>query len=349
MEVDYLIIGQGLAGSLLAWELCQRNKKVLVVDNGKENASQVAAGLINPVTGMRFVKSTDVDTLLPTANHYYQQLSQYFQQAFYIEKPMLRLLRNSKELTTCQKRLCQSEYQNYLGGINHSDSNLKSEYGLLKQKQTGYLLTQPLLATLRKYFISKNAYLKAELNYKEITLPPLKWREIKAKKIIFCEGHLASKNPWFSWLPFQLVKGEIVTASSIHQISQNILNYGQWFIPLDSHTFKTGATFDRDNLNTSITQNAQSFLIQSLQQAYPRLTIDHIIEQQAGIRPTTLDKQPFIGQHPKHPELIIFNGFGAKGSLQIPWYSQCLADNLLNNQPISATSHILRYNSRIAV
>ena len=65
MIIDYLIIGQGLAGSLLAWELIQRDCKVVIIDNGKENASQVAAGLINPITGMRFVKSTDVDTLLP--------------------------------------------------------------------------------------------------------------------------------------------------------------------------------------------------------------------------------------------------------------------------------------------
>ena len=67
MITDYLIIGQGLAGSLLAWELIQRDCKVVIIDNGKENASQVAAGLINPITGMRFVKSADVDTLLPAA------------------------------------------------------------------------------------------------------------------------------------------------------------------------------------------------------------------------------------------------------------------------------------------
>ncbi len=54
---DFLIVGQGLAGSLLAWELMQRGAKVLIVDNGMPNASQVAAGLINPITGMRFAKT----------------------------------------------------------------------------------------------------------------------------------------------------------------------------------------------------------------------------------------------------------------------------------------------------
>ena len=110
MDIDYLIIGQGLAGSLLAWELIQRQKKVIIVDNNKENASLVAAGLINPVTGMRFVKSTNVDRLLPTTIDFYKQLSCHFQQTFYIEKPMLRILRNNKELAACQKRLQDLDY-----------------------------------------------------------------------------------------------------------------------------------------------------------------------------------------------------------------------------------------------
>ncbi|MEY3190936.1 MAG: hypothetical protein RIS10_1053, partial [Pseudomonadota bacterium] len=78
MTIDFLIIGQGLAGSLLAWELINRGCNVIIVDNGKENASQIAAGLINPVTGMRFVKSTNVDDLLPTAKQCYAQLDTIF-------------------------------------------------------------------------------------------------------------------------------------------------------------------------------------------------------------------------------------------------------------------------------
>lgn len=81
------------------------------------------------------------------------------------------------------------------------------------------------------------------------------------------------------------------------------------------------------------------------QKVMPTLSINPEIRQEAGIRPTTLDKQPFIGHHPKHPELIIFNGFGAKGSLQIPWYCQCLANNLMYNQAIPENSHIMRYAS----
>ena len=89
--------------------------------------------------------------------------------------------------------------------------------------------------------------------------------------------------------------------------------------------------------------SAKESLLKSLNQAYPDLKSEKIIRQQAGIRPTTLDKQPFIGSHPQYPELVFFNGFGAKGSLQIPWYCQCLADHLLFRKPVSLGSNILRY------
>lgn len=343
---DFLIIGQGLAGSLLAWELMQRQKQVLVIDNGQESASLVAAGLINPVTGMRFVKSFDVDRLLPTAKSCYQQLSEHFQQPFYIEKPMLRLLRNEKELLTCQKRLQQAEYNKYLEDIIPSSRSINAPQGVLKQSQTGYLLTQALLKHLKNYFIQKNAYINTQISYNEIILSPtLSWKTLQPKHIIFCEGYMATDNPWFSYLPFQPVKGEIITATSIQTIQQNILNYGHWFIPLDNHQFRTGATFDRDDLSPKTSIAAKETLLSSLKQVYAGLNVDKIISHRAGVRPTTLDKQPFIGQHPKYPSLSIFNGFGAKGSLQIPFYCQRFADTLIDQQPISPASNILRYNS----
>ncbi len=346
MEIDYLIIGQGLAGSLLAWELIQRQKKIIIVDNAKENASLMAAGLINPVTGMRWVKSENVDLLLPVALAYYQKLARHFQQQFYVEKTLRRVISTEKDLAAAKKRQQQIAYQPYLSQNIGVDSTLYAPWGLINQKQTGYLLCKPLLTALKNYFIAHQAYIKAEINYQDIHLSQqLHWKKWRPKHIIFCEGHHATHNPWFSWLPFQPVKGEIITATATQAIPQTILNYGHWFIPLSTYQFRTGATFDRIQLDTQISTTAKETLLTSLKKVMPTLSINPEIRQEAGIRPTTLDKQPFIGHHPKHPELIIFNGFGAKGSLQIPWYCQCLANNLMYNQAIPENSHIMRYAS----
>ena len=333
MTIDYLIIGQGLAGSLLAWELMQRGCNVVIVDNGLESASQVAAGLINPVTGMRLVKSTDVDRLLPAAKQYYAQLAEVFQQDFYIEKPMLRLLRSEKELTHCVKRLADPDYSDYLGAITPPESSA-SPYGVLQQKQTGYLLTRPLLSCLKDFFIESGCYRSAVVDYQDIQLQPsLRWQDIIFKQIIFCEGHQATKNPWFSWLPFQPVKGEILTLQHQSSLPDNIMNFGDWLIPLDSRHIRVGATFDRENLDTKPTEFGKNALLNALKTIPVDLTQAILINHQAQIRPCTLDKQPFLGHHPHHPQLAIFNGFGAKGSLQIPWFCRQFADALLTNTP----------------
>lgn len=345
MIVDFLIIGQGLAGSLLAWELIQRNCRVIIVDNGNESASQVAAGLINPVTGMRLVKSTDVDTLLPVAKHYYARLADVFQQDFYLEKPMLRLLRGDSEFKHAQKRLNDPAYQPYLGRLHPPETklnNVASPHGFIEQKQTGYLLTRPLLNCLKAFFIAKQCYSAADFNAEDIQLKPeLRWRDITPKQIIFCEGHLAAQNPWFSWLPFQPAKGEILTLEHAIELPDNIVNYGNWLIPLNNRTIRIGATFDPENLDTLPTEQGKAALLTALKTVSTPLMSATITSHQANIRPCTLDKQPFIGAHPKHPQLAIFNGFGAKGSLQIPWHVRHFANSLIGHAlpPASIQRH----------
>lgn len=347
IHLDFLIIGQGLAGSLLAWELIQRDCKVVIVDNGQENASQVAAGLINPITGMRFVKSTDVDSLLPAAKRCYSQLSGFFQQEFYCEKPMLRLFRSDQEVTNCVKRLNSPDYQAYLGEITSPDypiNNLTTPFGFLEQKQTGYLLTRPLLNCLKEFFIARDCYRLADFDYRDIQLQPfLRWQDISPKQIVFCEGYEATQNPWFSWLPFQPAKGEILTLERQTGLPDKILNYGNWLIPLNSHQIRIGATFDRENLNAQATEKGRDELLKALSQVSPSLTQTTLINHQANVRPCTLDKQPFIGNHPQHQQLAIFNGFGAKGSLQIPLHSQHFADFLLNSTPLSPSCNAQRH------
>ena len=209
--------------------------------------------------------------------------------------------------------------------------------GFLEQKQTGYLLTRLLLTSLKEFFIARECYRQANVDYQDIQLQPsLRWQDISANQIIFCEGHHATNNPWFSWLPFQLVKGEILTLKHQSQLPDKILNFGDWVIPLNFHDIRIGATFDRENLDTLPTERGKNELMNALKVISADLAQAILLDHQANIRPCTLDKQPFIGHHPHHPQFAIFNGFGAKGSLQIPWFFRQFADALVNNKHLPA-------------
>ena len=53
-----MICGQGLAGTLLAWELVRLGSRVVVVDPGETvTSSKVAAGIVTPITGKRVALS----------------------------------------------------------------------------------------------------------------------------------------------------------------------------------------------------------------------------------------------------------------------------------------------------
>ena len=74
MEVDILIVGQGVCGTFLSRELDQAGLSYLVMDDPRPfTASRIAAGIINPITGKRLVKTWIIDDLLPFALRAYQE------------------------------------------------------------------------------------------------------------------------------------------------------------------------------------------------------------------------------------------------------------------------------------
>ncbi len=344
-KVDFIIVGQGLAGSLLAWRLHRAGQRIILLDNHQENASQIAAGLINPITGMRMVLQQDIGTLFNQAMHCYQDLALFFNQPLFHSKPMLRSIRSKQEQQLCQQKFNDPNYRPYLNGFINKDQHIfKNSFGYLQQLKTGYLDTKRLLNCLSQYFREQQILLKTEFNYNDLQLQPiLRWHEIEARQLIFCEGHRASKNPWFSWLPFQLVKGEIIDLMMPKKLPNAILNYGHWLLPVTDSHFRTGATFDRHDFTPTISLKAKKQLIDSLQRQVHNSNGNQIIQQASGIRPATLDKLPFLGTHPKHKKIHIFNGFGAKGSLQIPWYSQLLQNYLLNKRVLPSQINISRH------
>jgi glycine/D-amino acid oxidase-like deaminating enzyme len=349
MQVDFLIIGQGLAGSLLAWTLIQRGCRVVVVDNNFINASQVAAGIVNPISGKRLVKTADIEILLPSAINCYDQLSAFFKNPFYIRKTMFRLFRNDSERMQALKRLYSHNYDAYLSGIpaqSQLPSGFVAPYGYIEQKQCGHLLIVSLLSSLNSYFIAKDSYRQSVVDYQylDFTSKP-RWHDISANQVIFCEGHQVIYNPWFNGLPFQSVKGEVLTLNQSNSLPDAIMNYGNWLLPSASGSFRIGATFDRLKVDNQITEQGKDALLNALKTFHPALAEASIVKHEAGIRPCSSDRYPIIGRHPHNRQLAIFNGFGAKGSLQIPWYSERFVDYLLLNVPLPSSCDIRRFES----
>jgi len=79
MTVDYVVVGQGICGTFLSYNLLQQGKTVLVIDQSDSfSATKVASGVINPVTGRRIVRTWMIEEVLPFAEAAYRQLENEF-------------------------------------------------------------------------------------------------------------------------------------------------------------------------------------------------------------------------------------------------------------------------------
>lgn len=348
--LDYLIVGQGLAGSLLAWELMERGKKrVLVVDNEDPHAaSRVAAGLINPVTGQRLVKTQSVDIFLPVAVSYYEQLEAAFNCRFYHSKPLLRLFRTDSELERYKERRRDPEYSSYLGEMfmpGMADEPVNDENGGFVQLQTGYVDVSLLLEKIGLYLVENDAYLSSGFDTRTVSWSEsaLSWNQYNARHLIFCDGASAVVNPVFAWLPFQPAKGDVLTLKSSEYVPNNIISDGHWVLPVEKPHCKVGATFHWQWQSLQPQENDR----QELLDAYRRITNDeaaNVADHATGIRSTTKDKYAFLGRHPDNPNISIFNGFGSKGGLTLPFYVQHYTKHLLEDAMLLDNVNINRFD-----
>ncbi len=346
-----LIVGMGLAGSLLALELMDREQAVIIIDASESvTASRMATGIINPVTGLRLTKTAGVDQLLPVALMKYRALSHRYGMVFYHPETLVRLFQSSEEAMRWQSRAKDSAYAQYLE-VNEQSSlkdiffnSLDLRYGYGLHKHSGYLETAKLLDSVKAELVDRNVLQIQKFNPASIRFEkdnPF-WQGQLIKKIVFCEGFQAQQNPWFSWLPFQPVKGEVVTLEVRDKTPSYILNKKISVIPKSSGSMKVGSTYEWSN-NTKPSDKAKKQLLQQFDQLFLQPQAYLVNDHQAGIRPATRDKQPFLGSHPRYPGLAIMNGFGSKAVLQVPYYAKCLADYLLEQKPLPISIDINRY------
>lgn len=346
---DFLIIGQGLAGSLLARRLINAGQRVMVLDDGLKTASsKVAAGLINPLAGMRFNRSPHTEDWLKSAHALYETLAAESGETFFHPIDMQRLFRSAEQLRFYDRQQSRSGSEAYLGEHltkQQLDEGIRAPHGAFAQHKTGYVELPALLSTLKNWLQSHQAWASAELDPSEteITQDVVSLGGHSAKQLVFCEGYRLRDNPWFNYLPLQPDKGEILRLSSNKPLCKHIINGAHWVIPLAEGGYRFGSTHEHQQIDNQPTDKALQNLQQGMQDLFEDTQDIAIEHRHVGVRPATQDRMPFIGQHPQQNRLWVFNGFGARGALSIPWYAEQFTDHLLKGTAIPPAADIVRY------
>src|SRR5438128_8191573 len=106
MQVDYLIIGQGICGTFLSHFLAQENKSFIVIDRNESiTPSKVSAGIINPVTGRRMVKVWMAEELIAFAKQAYGDIGNFLGIETLSQKNLIDFFPNPHQMVVFTKRI----------------------------------------------------------------------------------------------------------------------------------------------------------------------------------------------------------------------------------------------------
>ncbi|WP_375436840.1 NAD(P)/FAD-dependent oxidoreductase [uncultured Hymenobacter sp.] len=334
-EYDYLILGHGIAGATLAWELRRRGRTVLVLDANQPNsASKVAAGLMNPVAGKRFALAWRADELLTTAGVFYRELEQHFGQQFFYELPIWKLFSSVAEQNTMVARSADQPWQDFVedaGTALPPTPGVRAEFGGLRIRRGGYVQLNKLLDAVSREQLANGGLQYETFNWEQLVTGPTGITyagRVRARHFVCCEGAAAVENPYFQWLPLTPNQGEVLDVECLGLSQEQVLNKGAYMVPLGTGQFRVGATYRWPPFAEGTTPEALAELSGRL-----AATTDlpfTVRAQRAGVRPAVRDRKPLLGRHPEVPELSIFNGFGSKGVMLAPRLAALLADHLEN-------------------
>lgn len=332
---------------MLSYQLRQQGCSVLVIDApNAQSASMAASGLINPTTGKRFVKSWMIDELLPVALNSYRALERELNTSLLHPISILDFHADAATRDAFNTRSESNEYMQVYAGAEQE--NFTYHHGIGELSGCWLIDLQTLLLQYREYLRSQNALLEEAFNGDELIINDtnITYKSITAKKLIYCNGAMGADNPYFNHLPYRLNKGEVLIADIPGLSRDYIYKKGIKILPWRDGKWWVGASFEwvYDDVDTTPTfrQYAEAQLKDWLKLPYT------VHEQLAALRPSTTDYRPFIGLHPAHKSVGIFNGMGTKGCSVAPYFAKEFAVHLLQGTPLHAEVDIQRYASLLS-
>ena len=161
-NLDYIVVGQGLAGSAVALELLRRRRSFVVFDDPARNkCSNVAAGLFNPITGQNWVKTWNADILFPFMKTFYKQAELLTGSSFYYEKPIYRPFTSNLEQNDWAGKHSEDRFKDYICRFHttpYMPDLVSNPFGGLELSFSGYLDVRTYMDAVRKVLIGSDSY-----------------------------------------------------------------------------------------------------------------------------------------------------------------------------------------------
>ena len=300
----WIIAGQGLAGTCLAWTLWKRGVPFLLMDRGTGGSSRVAAGMVNPITGKNFEPSWRIADFLPDALAFYGETENLIGRQVWHSFPVLRLAGSEKEWAKIVSKLTDPAVAPWVaGGLPAPDGWT----GAVEVRGGGRLDTRAFMDGSREFFQKLGCYETGDVSS-------------HGSNVIWCDGAAGLIAGKFG--SHRCAKGEILTIHAPDWDGTRIrIGAGGWLVPVGGGNFKVGSTYEWNELDELPTEKGR----ERVEEIAGKLggSTFQTIAHDAGVRPILRRSQPLIG--PLEEGGWMFNALGSKGSLYAPGMAERLA------------------------
>ena len=327
MRPDLLILGQGLAGTMLAAELERAGISFAIVDAGHANAATpVAAGIVNPVTGRRIVKSWRIETLLPAARQAYRALEAQLEVPLWREMRVRRSFADARERDAALAKHARGELAPYVETVDES----------------GFWIREAARVDLSRLLQAARAHWTAAgvLRAERITLADAVGRHAV---VIDCRGRAAATDGTFPFVPWEFSKGELIELAVEGLDPDVILNRRHWVLPVAAGRAWVGATHEPGVMEATPSEAALVSLTTRARELLGAERTFTVVGRRAGVRVQLPDKRPVAGRHREQPGLGLINALGGKGVLWAPLLARQWVNHLTEGVPFDAEVDVRRF------
>ncbi|HIP35438.1 MAG TPA: FAD-binding oxidoreductase [Crocinitomix sp.] len=332
---DFLIVGWGLAGVNMAWQLYFNNHSFVVYDSTKNYSTNTAAGIVNPIVFKRLTKSWQADKLMPYAENFYKKVEMALKDNIITPKHIFKIFNSFEDENNWMVKQSDDRFNAYLlpTNTNFEIYGINAPYGYGEVKTFGNLDTVKFLKKSKLFFLEKgHKFINHSFDYNVSRIDI---------NIIFCEGYDIVNNPFFNYLPLKPTHGDTLIIKTKALKFKDIINKNMFIMHIKDDLYKIGATYNWSLKTPVCTKEGKNELIDKLNQ-FANFEYS-VVSQQAGIRPTVKDRRPLLGTHPENKRLHVFNGLGTKGVMIAPYYSEKLLKHIVNKEEIDKEINITRY------
>ncbi|WP_372740193.1 glycine oxidase ThiO [Neptunomonas sp.] len=349
---DFVIVGAGVIGMMLARELIQAGATVSLVDRSAcaQEATWAGGGIVSPLYPWRY---SDPVTQLAT----------------WSQSSYLHLSQDLIEDTGCDPELRQKGM--YMVGVEDEQAALSwaaqfnrpmSKVGAahLYAREANFCegyqsaLWMPEVCSIRNPRLGKSLRASLEKSPRVTLYEHHEVRhllldndkvhgvrtaqgDISGGKTIITAGAWSSEllKPLGFNLPVEPVKGQMmIFKTPVGTVNRVILMAGRYVIPRNDGRVLVGSTLEREGFDKNTTEDAYQSLHQTALKIIPTLADYEVEHHWAGLRPGSPQGIPFIGDVPGVAGLAVNAGQYRNGLVLAPASTRMHADMLLGREPV---------------